>query len=515
MKKNLLIAAVMLFALSTVAMAQSGARFTVASVPETFVSCCGQTEKTGDIGFTAVPGSPNSVAGTITVTYAVPVKNAKSTSTLAGISVSSAAQTYAGAVGVAPTVSIPDGKAGVDNIDGKGVVVITVGAGGVYPYSITLTGVRVDVSTGAQCGGSVSANITSTGNLLTSGETSVVVISNVKQALTTPTVTAVTVNAVTGGVTGTLGIKVKENFLDAFGKAVDPSTNVSKIIRLAITKVPAGVKLTFPLATNNALFVLSSASGSIATEPAVVTSSATDPAYVYYRLVTDSDPTVAESLDVTVGVSTTGATLPISGAPVSVSAHVGPIDNNIPQTLIPRYADSVDCETAKAQILSVFGASTTLLIPYAVNQDVLFGYNTGFAIANTTQDPGKDAMGFAEAVRQTGAITFYFFKSVAGTDGAATKFSYKTTAGSPGSGLNADGTLSPGKEYVVLLDQLLKAAGQGKDFTGNIFAICDFSNGHGQYFISDFEAFTNGALMLVVNNPDTTAGRAGPERLEN
>lgn len=502
MKKTILIATVMLFALSTVAMAQNtGTRFTVASVPETYVSCCGQTERTGSIGFQAVAGSPDSVSGTITVTYAVPVTNGPTT----GINVTSGSPTNP-AGGVPPAVSI---NTVFNDTSGKGVVVINVDPGGVYPYSITLSGVRVDVS--GSCSGSVSANLTSTGNFITSGETSVVVISNVKPALKNPTATALTINGVTGAISGggLVPFAVQENFLDAFGKTptTDPTQTVSKIIRLTVTKVPAGVTLTFPLNDDSGLFRLSSASGTFRTTAQVVATGTAASTPVYYRLLTDSSPLATESLDFDIQVALSSPSYPLSGAPVTISAHVAPIDAT--NTVVPRFADFAECETTAVQILSIYGASTTLLVPYAVNQDVLFGYNTGFAIANTTTDPGTGVMGFATAVKQAGAMTFYFYPQT----GSA--FSYATTAGSPGSGLNADGTLKSGGSYIVLLDQLLNAASAPKAFTGYIFIVTNFTNAHGQYFISDFEAFTNGALMLVVNNSDTTVGRAGPERLDN
>jgi len=501
MKKTILIAAVMLFALSTVAMAQTpGARFTVASTPETWVSCCGQTEKTGDIGFTAIPGTPVSVAGTFTITYAVPVTNKAVTVFGTGIYAYATAQ----AGGTAPVVTVLQPVN--DTTTGKGVVTVTVAAGGVYPYTITLTGVRVDVS--GSCAGSVSANITSTGNLLTSGETSVVVISGVKQGLKNPTATAVTVNGVTGALSsGSIPFKLDENFLSAFGQnaTTDPSQTTSKLIRLNVSTVPKGVALTFPLAAG--YFQLSASNGTLASAAQTVTN--TVPGPVYYKLVTDSDPTVTDSLSFNIGVALSSPSYPLSGAPVTISAHFGPIDAT--GTVIPRYTDAAngECETAPVTVLSIYGASTTLLVPYATNMSGLMGYNTGLAIANTTTDPGVAITGFKTAVKQAGAITFYFYPQT------GTPFTYATTAGSPGSGLNADGTLKTGGSYVVLLDQLLKAAAQPLDFTGYIFIVTNFTNAHGQYFISNFAEFTNGALMLVVNNSTPSTGRDGPESLNN
>jgi len=505
--KKILIAAVMFLALSAAAFAQTS--FTVSSVPESYVACCGLTERTGDIAFTAISGTPNSIAGTLTVTYPTPVTN----SSLTGIGVTSVAGVVGTLTGVAPAVAISSAQ----NVDGKGVVVITVAAGGIYPFSITLSGVRVNVS--GACSGSVSATITSTGNLLTSGETSVVVISNVAQALRTPALatltTAVSINAVTGGQTGGVNIdtgtsngvnlQVKENFLDAFGKingaAGDPSANISKMIRLTVSKVPAGVTLTFPVADSSGLFTLAASNGTLATAAASL-GTLTTPGAVYYRLTTNSNPTVLESLIVLLKIANTGP-YPLTSGSVTVTAHIAPFDASIVPTLIPRYTDDAACETGSVTVLNIVGASTTLLVPYAVNSA---GYDTGIEVANTTTDPGTLAMGFTQAVRQSGTMTFYFYPQTGDA------FSYATVAGSPGAGLSADGALATGRIYTVMLSQLLTAA-QKSGFSGYIIIITNFTNAHGQYFISDFEYFTNGALMLVVNNP--SAGRANPEILGN
>lgn len=497
--KKLVIAAVMFLALSAAAFAQSS--FTVSSTPESFVACCGLTEKSGDIAFTAIPGSPNTVQGTLTVIYQVPI------TATAGISVSAVAGSIGSATGTAPAVSV---VSTTPTADGKGQVVIGVGAGGVSPFTIRLTGVRANVS--GACSGSISANITSTGNLLTSGETNVVVISNVAQALRTPTLSTPTtlpaaINAVTGVITGSpVVVNVKENFLDAFGLIPgalgDPSANISKMIRLTVSKIPAGVTLTFPVSDSSGLFTLAAANGTLATA-ATVLNSATTPGVVFYRLTTNSNPTVLESLvvPVTVALSAT-ATFPLPSGSVTVSAHIAPFDAT--NTLVPRYADDAACETGTLTILTIQGASTTLLVPYAVNAA---GFDTGIEVANTTTDPGTTAMGFTQAVRQSGGLTFYFYPQTGDA------FSYATVAGSPGNGLAADGTLATGRIYTVLLSQLLAAAKAPADFSGYIIIICNFTNAHGQYFISDFEFFTNGALMLVLNNP--SVGRANPEVLGN
>jgi len=509
--KKILIAAVMVLALSAVASAQTvGARYTVASVPESFVSCCGQAEKSGEIGFTAVPGSPVSVKGTITVTYPVPITNKDVnylTPPLSGIGVVATAQSYAGATGIAPGVSINE----VKNEGGKGMVIFNVEAGGVYPYTITLFGVRLDVS--GACDSSIYANVTSTGNLITAGETEVQVINMVKQALRTPTIVGgfpVAINAVSGVPNpATVTLEVKENFLDAFGRGpgFDPSANMSKMIRLNVSKVPAGITLSFEAEDNYHLFGMAASNGAFVPSPAVVTA-ANSPAQIYYRLTTDSSAVKLESMGVDITITSTNP-YPLPAGSVDISAHVAPFDASFFPTLFPRYDDDPMCETGKVTILTIVGSSTTLLVPYAVSLPTSF-YNTGIAVANTSKDPGRAAFGFTGAVPQNGTMTFFFYPSV------GDPFQYTTTAGSPGNGLEADGKLAAGRTYAVLLSELVDTVypGEAREFQGYFFIVTNFTNAHGEYFVSDFEYFTHGALMMVVDR-DPATGRTAPEALNN
>jgi len=114
-------------------------------------------------------------------------------------------------------------------------------------------------------------------------------------------------------------------------------------------------------------------------------------------------------------------------------------------------------------------------------------------------DPGA-AMGFGVfggATPQTGTMTFYFYAQAGGVIA-----SYTTSGSSPGDGLNSAGALPPGGTYSVLLSQLLKAAGGPSSFNGYVFIITQFTNGHGQYFITNFSGgFTSGAQLLVLSGP--------------
>jgi len=184
--KTILIAAVMFLALSVAGFAQ--ATFTVGSSPTAYVACCGETENAGQISFQPRPGSLDSITGTIQVTYPVRITNPSS------IHVYSTPADFGGVPGIAPVVS------GMVDSGDPFTILISVGAGGHYPFSINVDGVLVDTSQ-IPCGsGSVDlkAHVNSTGNLLTSGEQDITVISKIILGLASPAATRVSFNAVTG-----------------------------------------------------------------------------------------------------------------------------------------------------------------------------------------------------------------------------------------------------------------------------------------------------------------------------
>jgi len=495
--KTILIAAVMFLALSVAAFAQ--ATFTVGSSPVTTVACCGQTEMTGDISFTPVSGSAPTVTGTIEVNYPVPITNLAPLP--AGVTVGIGV-TATATGGTAPAVSI--NNAYNDPITGNGVVVINIGTGGVPNFVIVLHGVRVNVSTMPVGSVNLTASLSAVNNYLTAGEVEAIVIRFINQPLGTPTGTAVTLNAVTGAVVaGAASITIPEGFLNAFGvtPASDTSTNVSIMVRLTVSAVPAGVSLTFPLTDSTGLFQLASSAGAFAAAGQTVAGT-TIPTAVYYRLVVNSNPLLLENLIVPISVSAPGP-FPLGSGTVTISRHIAPISAT--GALIPRFADLATCESGTVTVVNIAGSTTTLLIPYAQTN---LAYDTGIAIANTTTDPGTAAMGFTQAVRQGGTITFYMYPQ-----GGGSPIVYSTsTAGTPGTGLDSTGALLTGRLYTVLLSEILTKAGVA-DFSGYIFIVTGFTNAHGEFFISDFDKFTHGAVMLVVNNVSLT--RAAPEALNN
>jgi hypothetical protein len=353
MKTKLLIAAVIFLALSVAGFAQ--ATFTVGSSPMLYVACCGETESTGEIAFQPRPGSLDTVTGTIMVTYPVRITNPSD------INVYSIASDFGGATGVAPVVS------GMVDPSDPFKIIIAVGAGGHYPFSINVEGVLVDTSPYPCQFGAVDlkAHVGSTGNLLTSGEQEIIVISQIIPALANPTATTVSFNADTGYPgSATAYYQVGEGFPAAFDDVY--MQNVPKLIKLNVSKVPQGIQLSFPVLSIDSsssstvdeagMFQLSTSSGAAVSSDQVITS-ANSPTSVYYMVAAATDTIRMEYLRIPITVIAVGP-YPIGEEPVSITAQMGPSDPT--GWMIPRYADAAKCLTADTTLVTV-EISTLLL----------------------------------------------------------------------------------------------------------------------------------------------------------
>jgi hypothetical protein len=212
----------------------------------------------------------------------------------------------------------------------------------------------------------------------------------------------------------------------------------------------------------------------------------------------DTNVTLQERLAAEVTTTVAATPRPLAASSITFTATFAPIgtafssSGAVIASPIPRYAAE---EVGPATLMTVFGANTTLLIPFATTVTGA-NYNTGIAISNSTADPGTALMGVNTAVPQTGTLSFHLYPGLPST---AAPFVYTTTAGSPGSGLNAAGSLPAGSTYTVLLSQLLAAAGQPADFSGYVFVIANFTSAHCLYVVSNFTTFSQGSHALVVN----------------
>lgn len=485
----------MFLALSVSAFAQTA--YTVSQETLDKVACCGLAEPTGNLAFTAVANSPNSVTGTIQLRYNLPIANLSGPYAVSVLAVNASE---------APLPTQP--SLNVFNDGSNGIVVIGVPANYPYPHTIRLSNVRINVS-GSVCGTetSVFATASSTGNLLTIGETqAILLVRNTAQPLKTPSVSSpINLNAADGTQTGTGAISIQENFLTAFGTSgvfPDPLRSQQVLIRLRVSAIPSGMSISFPQVSGN--WETSASNGASAIGAPVVLSSNANPQYVYYRMTAASNPAATDTFSVTPTIVPAGP-YPLAPSTITVSAALAPIiANQTAATLFPQYVEG--CETAATALVLVSGAkSTVLLVPYASTE---VGYDTALAISNTTKDPGTTAMGsFLQAIPQTGKITVYFYPKDGSTIAPWVSTSYPDEFG-----LDASGKLPSGGTFVCLLSQILPES--VTEFGGYLFIVTDFTNAHGEFFISNFDNFTHGALMLVVNDPaGSSAGRTAEQGL--
>lgn len=509
--KTLLVAAVMFVALSAAAFAQG--TFQIGSIPVTTVTASGNTEKTGDITFTLLPLGNTTVDGTITVSYGVPITV---DTALATTPIKIANANLVGAVAQPQILQVIK----------SGQVVIKVSSGATQG-SFTLTGVRVAISGTSLT--SLGATVSSTGNAILAGQTGVTVITSVAPALKwvgvdfsdsdKPLRDPATIVAIDPHSTSAV-MSAGENYLAAFTNppctgvnipaGCDLTATIGAMVKFTLSAAPPpGVSIVFPASTTSVAgltWVLVDKAGATTTK--TIKNDTTDLA-VYYLITSSSDPTALEDITVS-GIQINVASdivKPVPAAIITYVASIAPIapafdSSGNPTGPIPRY-DLADVGTGK--LLTVEGSSTSLLVPYAVTVTAI-GYNTGFAIANTTVDPAEDA------IPQNGSITFDLYAQQNGATAPA-HYSYTTSATSPGTGLDAAGLLPAGSIYTVLLSEILSAAGAPADFSGYAFISTNFTNAHAQYVISDFSGFTNGALALVI--PSTANRAAGNETLGN
>jgi hypothetical protein len=532
--KTLLIAAAMFLALSAAAFAQ--ATFQVGSTPVTAVIKTGNTELVGDVTLTLQSG--NFATGTFTITYPGQVTNAF-------VKVCSPNTTPAFLCATLDTFSVPVASITLGTAPNQTVLSITqnapagqvtvaavstgtgAGNGVLNGAAFTVTGVRIQIS-GTALTPPLYANISAVGNFIVAGQTNAVVVNGIADGIKTVTGAAYTLNGTTLAQVGTTTayLDITEGFNYAFGPSPTGDMTTGLGLRITLSGAPpAGVTISFPLTGNTydansvtsggsaplfgatitpGVFVAANSDWTSATTGAVIKSDSTSLS-AYYKVATSTSSTLTEFvyLPITVSTKSSAATLPLAAASFSVTVSLAPIEpaTGSGAVNIPRFTV---LESSAVTILNIIGNTTGLLIPYAT---VGSGYDTGIAISNSSADPGKTPLGTVKAgTPNAGLITFYLYQQQVGTT-APKSYTYTTGAASPGTGLDATGILPAGSTYTVLLSQLLGAIPSGPTtFTGYIFASCGFTNAHGQYVLSNFTTFSQGALMLVVGNgSDRTA----------
>jgi hypothetical protein len=154
---------------------------------------------------------------------------------------------------------------------------------------------------------------------------------------------------------------------------------------------------------------------------------------------------------------------------------------------VPRF---VGASQAASTIFTINVCRTILLYPYLTNQG---GFDTGIAIANTSQDSITPITGASSVAAQSGSCTLTWF---GGTTAAPNVPPAPSNTGNIGAG-------------TVYVNTLMTLA---PTFQGYMFAVCNFQYAHGFAFISDVGArnLAMGYLALVIPDPGTSARPAQP-----
>ena len=201
--------------------------------------------------------------------------------------------------------------------------------------------------------------------------------------------------------------------------------------------------------------------------------------------VINADPAAIERANIAVGIaftSNTAQNLPAPGTvTTSVSfAPIGPATANYgtadPALPIPRFCDT---STAK-NVFTINACTCNILFPFVTNQA---GFDTGIAIANTTQDPFGTGP-------QSGTVVLNYFGNTTG--GGAAPSPQTSTAVAAGAELTFQ--LSSGGTNGI-------TATPG--FQGYIIATAKFQFCHAFAFISDLGAqrLAEGYLGIILDNP--------------
>jgi hypothetical protein len=203
-------------------------------------------------------------------------------------------------------------------------------------------------------------------------------------------------------------------------------------------------------------------------------------ASITYEIVS-ANPNVIEQLSVPVQpafISNTGQNLPAIGQS-TVAINFAPLSTTptaSSSAAIPRF-----CQTRPASnIFSIATCSCNLLFPFVTNQA---GFDTGIAIANTTQDP------FGTSAQQGTVLLNYYGGTTGGGAAPAAQTSQTVPAGT-----ELVWTLSNGGNLGI-------AATPG--FQGYIIATANFQYCHGFAFISDLGAqkLAEGYLAIQLDVP--------------
>jgi hypothetical protein len=311
-------------------------------------------------------------------------------------------------------------------------------------------------------------------------------------------------------------IDIPENFVDAFRSTLGPPAIAGYLndtaLQLTFSGIPAGVNLNLSggatgtsngacsTANTDGPQVFPSGPGTPVTTLATtsltnnILNSGTNSTIFTITTGMPFNPSQLETVRIRGCIFTSGTVGPIVvGQNVTVSVTMAPTGGALNATApfqinpvagnFPRFANS----PITATVITMRQAQTDLLIPFAVRS---VGFDTGIAIANTSDDPhdsGRDS-------DNAGTIMLTFMPQT------GSSFTLTTSGTGPGTGLGAGGVLGAGRTWSVLLSELMGAVtGAPTSFTGQVYLRTNFTLAHGAAFVTNFTGFTSASPVLVLN----------------
>jgi hypothetical protein len=508
---------ILLMGMTTSAFAQLSCG--VASTPVSRATATGHTEPAGDLIFNCVAGPNPTTASRFTIDYGVPITNNQTEPTGGGIDIENESGSFA-AVGQGPTVET------VNNEGGQLVILVPAQAA---PANGSFTVANVLVSLFGSAGTTLDANVSvSPGNnvFITAGQNVARVISSIRPGIATveldegPARFLATGNAIEAGVTDFFTLEVTENYIDMFRSQAQAPTGATNSVWLMIE---------FDGIPEDGAF---NCTADLEGTPAVVT---TDPDdgfgpdadiddgdnVLFVAVAADADLGAIETMTIACdGFDFSDSPTPLLGeitaavtlAPTGDALDDGDVfDDADDEGRVPRYEE----EFFDAVTVATFTpATTTFLVPLVMGNPAVpqpFGsYDTGIAIANTTLDPWEtgDDPDEGGALEQDGTLTFYFFP----TTGDPFTVTPAQIAGACGA--NGGGVLARGRTFVCNTSEILREGGRTAAFTGYMFIVAGFTQGHGTAFIyggTPQERFTSATDVLVIRPPAVFQRLDNPE----
>jgi hypothetical protein len=513
---------ILLMGMTTSAFAQLSCG--VASTPVSRATATGHTEPAGDLIFNCVAGPNPTTASRFTIDYGVPITNNQTEPTGGGIDIENESGGFLGAGG--PTVETV-------NNEGGQLVILVPGQAAPVNGSFTVANVLVSLFGAAATTLDASVSVSPGNNVfITAGQNVARVISSIRPGLESvelddePARFLATGTPVEAGVTDTFTLNITENYIDMFRSQAQAPTGATNSVWLMIEfdGIPedgefecTGVIDDDDVETDLALGV---EFDDFAPAGDAVTVDDGDNV-LFVSIPTDTNLGAIETIEITcaafnfddsptplLGEITAAVTL----APTGDALDDGEVfDDTDDEGSVPRYEEEFfDAVT----VVTFTPATTTFLVPLVMGNPAVpqpFGsYDTGIAIANTTLDPWEtgDAPDEGGALEQDGTLTFYFFP----TTGDPFTVTPAQMAGA--CGVNGGGVLARGRTFVCNTSEILREGGRTAAFTGYMFIVAGFTQGHGTAFIyggTPQERFTSATDVLVIRPPAVFQRLDNPE----